>query len=184
MLSSLPGERWQVIKMPHKLSRSYAISNKGRLASFEENLKKDGRLVKGSLQEGYRIFRYRTKERNKVQHHFFFFHTLVAMHFCKQKSKNHSKIIFKDYKRTNLSASNLKWSTTEELNAHSMKSPRMVKARKNPEKGRKINLQDVVKIKALIKKGKTLKEIAARFDISDMQVHRIKTGENWGHVKG
>ena len=28
-----------------------------------------------------------------------------------------------------------------------------------------------------------LKIIAKRFGVSEMQLHRIKTGENWGHVK-
>jgi len=30
---------------------------------------------------------------------------------------------------------------------------------------------------------KTLKEIAGKFNVSDMQIHRIKTGENWRHIK-
>jgi hypothetical protein len=28
-----------------------------------------------------------------------------------------------------------------------------------------------------------LKKIAEQFDISEMQLYRIKSGENWGHVK-
>ena len=27
------------------------------------------------------------------------------------------------------------------------------------------------------------KEIALKYGVSDMQIHRIKTGENWGHLK-
>jgi hypothetical protein len=42
----------------------------------------------------------------------------------------------------------------------------------------------VLRIKKKLVNGKsTLKVIADQFGITDMQVHRIKTGENWGHVK-
>ena len=35
----------------------------------------------------------------------------------------------------------------------------------------------------MLKNGKTLKYIGNKFGVSDMQIHRIKTGENWGSVK-
>jgi uncharacterized protein YjcR len=39
-------------------------------------------------------------------------------------------------------------------------------------------------IKRKLLNGKTrLKMIAKQFGVSDMQIHRIKTGENWSHVK-
>jgi hypothetical protein len=33
------------------------------------------------------------------------------------------------------------------------------------------------------KKQPTLKALAKQFKVSDMQIHRIKTGENWSHVR-
>jgi len=38
-------------------------------------------------------------------------------------------------------------------------------------------------IKQMLKEKKTLKAIAKKFNVSDMQIHRIKTKENWAHVK-
>ena len=35
----------------------------------------------------------------------------------------------------------------------------------------------------MLKEKKTLKAIAKKFNVSDMQIHRIKTKENWAHVK-
>jgi LysM repeat protein len=35
----------------------------------------------------------------------------------------------------------------------------------------------------MLAKGDTLKKIATKFKVSDMQIHRIKIGENWGKVK-
>lgn len=57
--------------------------------------------------------------------------------------------------------------------------------RENPGTGSatKLTIANVKKIRNLIAAGKTLKEIARTFGVSDMQIHRIKTGENWGNLK-
>ena len=35
----------------------------------------------------------------------------------------------------------------------------------------------------LMKGDITSKKLAEQFGVSDMQIYRIKTGENWGHIK-
>ena len=58
--------------------------------------------------------------------------------------------------------------------------------RLNPDEGPKLTVTKVKKIKVALFKSKTqptLKALAKMFKVSDMQIHRIKTGENWGHVK-
>jgi DNA-binding phage protein len=55
-----------------------------------------------------------------------------------------------------------------------------------PTEGLKLNLAKVKKIKEMIgSKKRTMKmsQIADKFGISEMQLYRIKRGENWGHVK-
>lgn len=47
----------------------------------------------------------------------------------------------------------------------------------------KLTVDDVKEIKRLIRKDFPLKQIAKRFGVSDMQINRIKTGENWGNGK-
>ena len=47
----------------------------------------------------------------------------------------------------------------------------------------KLTAAKVKQIKTSLAKGKTLKELAVKFKVSDMQIYRIKTGENWGHIK-
>ncbi|MBX9784740.1 MAG: hypothetical protein K2X48_15735 [Chitinophagaceae bacterium] len=186
MIQKLPGERWKEADFPNSMQKRYAISNKGRLASFTGNLLKDGTLLKGSLQEGYRIMRYTVVSRKKKRFEFVFFHKLVALHFCKQKSPLHSKIIFKDFNRRNIVAENLKWVTVAEQYAHSIASPGYAKASKRrhePVKGPRLDIEKVRKIKRALLAGKTLKELGLKYKVSDMQIHRIKTGENWGHVK-
>jgi hypothetical protein len=186
MIKKLPGERWKEVDFPNSLTKRYAISNKGRLVSFTESIFKDGVLLKGSLQQGYKIMRYTVVSRKKKRFEFVFFHKLVALYFCKQKSPLHSKVVFKDYNRKNIVAENLKWVTIEEQFVHSTGSPAYIaslKRRRKPEEGLRLDVEKVKKIKLALKAGKTLKELALKYKVSDMQIHRIKTGENWGHVK-
>jgi methylphosphotriester-DNA--protein-cysteine methyltransferase len=58
--------------------------------------------------------------------------------------------------------------------------------RLNPDEGPKLTVDKVKQIKVALFKSKkqpTLKALAKRFRVSDMQIHRIKIGENWAHVK-
>jgi len=47
----------------------------------------------------------------------------------------------------------------------------------------KLTLEDVKHIKKMIKKEIPLNRIAYLFNVSEMQINRIKTGENWGNGK-
>ncbi len=186
MIKKLPLERWKEADFPNSLQKRYAISNLGRLASFTTYLFKDGSLLKGSLQQGYRIMRYAVTTKKRKRYEFVFFHTLVAKHFCKQKSPLHEKVIFKDYNRKNITAANLKWVTVAEQYKHSVASKKYqvsLKKRKNTKAGFKLQIEQVREIKIFLQKDTTLKKLAKKYGVSDMQIHRIKTGENWGHVK-
>jgi DNA-directed RNA polymerase specialized sigma subunit len=81
----------------------------------------------------------------------------------------------------------LQWATKEEMEKHQQKSPAVIAYRSlNRKQGHKLTDTIVKKIKQMVsdkKRKMTLKEIAAHFEISEMQLYRIKSGENWGHVK-
>jgi len=47
----------------------------------------------------------------------------------------------------------------------------------------KLNRKDILHIKKQIKLGMPLRKIAYVFGVSEMQINRIKTGENWGNGK-
>lgn len=55
--------------------------------------------------------------------------------------------------------------------------------KKKKHKGMKLTSTQVMHIKLLLKRERPLKQIAKQFDISEMQVWRIKSGENWSHIK-
>jgi hypothetical protein len=76
--------------------------------------------------------------------------------------------------------------------AHRKQSPYMIKAKINQREhkiksdGRKLTVTKVMHLKKLIfdpKRKTRLKMLAKQFGISEMQVSRIKSGENWGHIK-
>ena len=90
-----------------------------------------------------------------------------------------------DHKKDNNKATNLKWVKHEEQIEHAKKDPNVL-VRMNPDEGPKLTADKVKKIKLALFKSKkqpTLKALAKLFKVSDMQIHRIKTGENWAHVK-
>jgi AraC-like DNA-binding protein len=73
------------------------------------------------------------------------------------------------------------------MELHQQKSPAVLAYRSlNRKQGHKLTDVTVKRIKQLIfdkKRVRTMKQIAAQFGISEMQLYRIKSGENWSHVK-
>src|SRR5215510_9083000 len=75
----------EIYDLEDEFQRRYAISNYGRLVSFLENIEY-GRIVCGSKQDGYRIWRYRFIANGKTVYKHRFYYRLVAAHFLKKSS--------------------------------------------------------------------------------------------------
>lgn len=188
-IKKIDGEKWKVITF-HKSAygKHYAISNYGRLVCFDKT-PLDGTELKGSLQEGYPIWRFKKRKRNgDIINYGILMHRLVAEHFLPARQKGETVVMHFNHKKTDNRYTNLGWASIAEASAHAQGSPRVKKARKlAAENGNigntKLTIEKVKAIKALLTEGKTLKEIAAKYKVSDMQIYRIKIGENWGNVK-
>lgn len=187
MIKSNKNEQWKEIKFKKGALRlRYAVSNHGRLASFKDQVK-DGTLLKGSSIDGYPILNLRPDGKSKS----YFVHRLVAEYFLKKSKPKATYVIHLDFQKSNNSTKNLRWVSKAEMEEHQKKNPAVIKARKErmknkPTEGLKLNLAKVKKIKEMISsKKRTMKmsQIAEKFGISEMQLYRIKRGENWGHVK-
>ena len=184
MIKFKADEKWAVLRgYSSAYGEKYAISNMGRLVKFRKDIA-DGSLLKGSMQEGYPIWRTRIKGINKHA----LLHRLVAKHFLPKPQKAETVVIHSNYIKTDNRFNNLQWATVKEATAHAQGSPAVKKAyllrRKNGTMGNaKLSIENVKTIKRLLKQHKTLKEIAAAYGVSDMQIYRIKTGENWSNVK-
>ncbi|NBW35810.1 MAG: hypothetical protein EBR30_12475 [Cytophagia bacterium] len=178
---TLKGEQWKEIKLKQgKNQKRYSISDLGRIASFKTTLE-EGQLLKARPTQGYPSVTITSSEGK----HNLYIHRLVGEYFCKPKSKQHIFVLHKDHKKDNNKASNLIWATQEEQINHARKDPNVLK-HISPLKGPKLTADRVRLIKTDLFKSKeapTLKKLAKKYRVSDMQIHRIKVGENWGHVK-
>ncbi len=116
-------------------------------------------------------------------------HKAVAELFIPNDDPQNKKfVIHKNYNKTDNRVQNLTWATQQEVIERSMKSPNLIrhqinKPRRDPSIVAKLTRNEVVLIKRKLKKGEPMSRLAKRFGVSDMQIHRIKTGENWADVK-
>jgi len=187
-------EKWKEIDLGEdKLRYNYAISNYGRIVSFQDSIDK-GRLLKGSLVDGYPVFRYkqfnRTEKGTTIKNKQLFIHKLVAEYFGERSEEDQTFVIHLDYNKLNNHIDNLKWVTKRGMEMHQQSNPNVLKARElrkqnKPYKGHKLNATQVKRLKKKIfdpNRKTRLKIIAKQFGISEMQLYRIKSGENWGHI--
>lgn len=190
MIRIYPNEEFREIIIEDKLKLRYAISNKGRLISFVKDMK-FGRELKGGTADGYKLFKYKIIKDGKVSNKHLFFSKLIAEFFIPKSSEEQTFVLHLDRKRDNDDYRNLKWATREEMIEHSRQSPFVIQARKKllehniKSDGRKLTVTKVMLIKKILSKPEQktrLKMIAKQFGVSEMQIRRIKSGENWGHI--
>ena len=169
-------EKFVVMPFPKTpKGHKYALTNYGRVISFLENVE-DGREVNHGFIRGYPAMSFRLKKDKRKT---FLVHRLMADYYLRKPSVQHKFVIHLNNKKTDNHFQNLKWATKDEKDRH------MLKYRMGKEIGNyKLTAERVRLIKKKMLNGKTrLKIIAKQFGVSDMQIHRIKTGENWGHIK-
>lgn len=191
MIRFFATEKFKEITLSGPLQFRYAISNYGRLISFTDVFE-DGRIVNGSKIEGYRIFRYKTRIEGKLCHKHAFLYKLVAEHFLHKPSEEHKHVIHLDHSRANDYVGNLKWVTRQEMLDHQKLSPAVIEAKERLAEnnanrdGNKLTTTKVIMLKKQLadpNRKTRIKMLAKQFGISEMQVYRIKSGENWGHIK-
>lgn len=187
-LSFFYNEKYKLMDI-QTAKRKYAITNYGRLISFAETIE-DGYIINASSHaDGYRIWRYKTD--GKYFHHLI--HRLVAAYFLPKPSPLHDFVIHLDHSKTNNYVSNLKWVTKEEQTRFGLESEASKASREHLRnrsqktgKGHKLTEGRVRMIKRILNnpaRKTRYKILAKRFGISEMQLYRIKSGENWGWVE-
>lgn len=191
MVNILIGEEFRDVELIGNHKYNYAISNYGRLIRYSDNYT-DGALLKGSDINGYRVFRYKTSENGKLKNYSKMFSRMVAENFLTQPNEDQTYLLHIDYIKDNCQATNLKWANKEEFTVHFMNSPLYEKGMKKSQEtrrrmdGNKLSTTQVMRIKKILSdpnRKTRLKIIARQFGISEMQLYRIKSGENWGHIK-
>lgn len=166
--------------------KNYAVSNLGRIAAFVHTLD-DGKLLRGGLIGGYPSLKIRINKKDKTH----YVHKLVGEYFIEKESEDCTYLIHLDYDKQNNAVKNLKWVNKETYLEHQRNNPSVIKAKKKqaqylPDVGHKLTSTDVLRIKKKIwdpDRKTRLRMIAKQFGISEMQLYRIKSGENWSHIR-
>ena len=187
MIKSYWNEEWRMIDFPAgALRKNYAISNYGRIISYKDDMSQ-GTLVKGGCLKGYKTLPLRPFGKSTT----FYVHKMVAEHFLVRSDENQKFVIHKDYNKANNYIDNLKWADSEETFAHQQKNPMVIEGRRKnkerrPSEGPKLTATQVMRLKKKLldpERKTKLRIIARQFGVSEMQLHRIRKGENWGHVE-
>ncbi len=186
MIKKLPGETWKPLQFSgaKDLRNSYALSSQGRIASYKEDILEDGKLLNGSLTTGYRTLNlHRPGDKGTL-----YIHRELAHLFLKKPSVEHKYVIHKNHDKLDNNIKNLQWATLEQMIEHQQGSPAKIAYKKkqaNRSVGLKLTITQVRKIKDQLNNQKrrlTIKQLADKYDVSEMTLYRIKSGENWARV--
>lgn len=116
-------------------------------------------------------------------------HRLVAEYFLPQPTSKQTIVAHLDHDKLNNRVSNLKWMSPEENYEHQKGSPHVIndkqqrqeRQQSNPNRA-KLTVTRVMLLKKLLGEGKSARQLAKVFKVSDMQIIRIKRGENWANI--
>jgi len=176
-LRKLEDEVWKEIPFADK---KYEVSDYGRVRSYCYD-KTNGKILKPGLTKGFHTVTFKTYDKKKT----FLVHKLVAIVFVPKENENQTIVTHIDWNKRNNHYKNLRWLTKEEAYARIM--PRLQEINKIKNKGivrnSKLKPEDVKVLKGMLEKGIKQNVIARLFSISEMQVTRIKRGENWSKIK-
>ena len=187
MIKKISGETWKQVQLSgqKKLRKKYAVSSIGRAASYIEDIHTDGKLLNGSFTSGYKTLNLHIQGSNGT----IYLHREIAKLFCKKASPRHTFVIHRNHKKADNNYKNLKWATAAEVSTHQQDSPSKIAYKKrqaNRAIGLKLTATQVKKIKDIINNPNrkiTYKAMAAKYNVSEMTLYRIKSGENWSRVK-
>ncbi len=180
MIRSYRNEKWKEIVFDNKISEKekFKISNYGRII----NCKKEQEfLVKEYFINGYQNLPLKQLENGKNTSRYV--HKLVAESFLIHK-EDELYVIHLNYDKKDNRIENLKWATKREKEVHQYTNPEYVNKVHKPRTAKLTETRvKLLKRKLNDPNRRTrLKMIAKQFGVSEMQLHRIKTGENWGYV--
>ncbi len=158
----------------------YQISQYGRVKRRKEG-EKDFSLINHTNLGKYKVFVMHFTDGKKRNQ---YVHRMLGLYFLEKPSEEHTVIAFKNYDLSDLRLENLAWMTKSEHSRHTTQGKAYKAAHKSRE--HKLTAERVAFIKKIIfdpNRKTRMKVIAKQFGISEMQLNRIKRGENWGHVK-
>ena len=157
------------------------VSNFGRVKRKKPN-QKEYRLSQFVMATNFKMFYFKKKG---DKHASFYVHRAVALLFIENSDSDKKFVIHLDHKADNNHVDNLKWVNRSELIKHQLSNPKRIAAiERRPNAKLTEGAVRLIKRKLFDPNRRTrIKMIAKQFGVSQMQIYRIKSGENWGHIK-
>jgi hypothetical protein len=186
MIKKIAGEVWKPLIFSgwRHLRNRYAVSGLGRIASYKQDVLKDGKLLSGSLTTGYRTLNlHRPNNKGTL-----YIHREMAKIFLKKTTPGHKYVIHRNHKKLDNNIKNLRWATLEQMINHQQDSPAKIAYKEkqaNRTEGLKLTATQVKKIKSILNsksRNITIKKLAQNYGVSEMTMYRIKSGENWARI--
>jgi hypothetical protein len=182
----LKGEVWKPIIFGDNIADGVKMhaSNLGRIKSFAID-KVDGIILQQGLVNKYLAISAQKKgdpsipAKNRRQR--FYVHKVIAETFLTRPSEEHVFVLHLNYKQGDNWLYNLKWATKREKELHFFENPNYINMPTHKLSEGQVRI--IKKKLADPNRTTRLKMIAKNFGISEMQLYRISSGENWGHVK-
>jgi hypothetical protein len=178
-------EIWKKLSLKNFNSKfDYYVSSKG---NFKSLLNENERLLRQKTIKSYRAVSIKSQNKTKT----LFIHRLVAEYFGEKRPTRSNFVIHIDYDKKNNCAENLKVASKKDYLIYQDNNPSKLSIRERNrltagKRGMVLTKKKVIKLKKhLFKKKKkyTNKELAEKFEISEMTLYRIKRGELWFTVK-
>ncbi len=173
-------EIWKPVKFDDvEFVKKYELSSYGRVRRFIPD-RKEWEVIKLPKVKGYPVYTFWGRTNRKT----ILIHRLMADMFLEKEHDLQKYVIHLDFQKDNNHVDNLKWVTRETMVAHMRINPNWLPKRKGKITNAKLTESQVIRLKKKLKRGKNpLYKIAKEFGITHTQLNRIRSGENWGHVK-
>ena len=179
MIKGFRNEVWKLFTLKDCDTEYEAIyiSNYGRVKRKKPN-QEEFKLSKFVIANNFKMFFFNRKSGKPTS---FYVHRAVALLFI-ANPEDKKFVIHKDHDLKNNTAENLMWLDRSELVKHQLTNPKRI-AKLGANAKLNVGRVKIIKRKIFDPNRKTrMKIIAKEFGISTMQLYRIKSGENWGHV--
>ena len=171
----------QIVKISKKINELEQIKHsKKEIATLTELLISTQLKLKN---------KYAIDAKKRTVYYHALFHRLVATAFLPKPKKGEKFVAHLNHDKLNNKAINLKWMTQSENILHQQKSPAVIERnlyrKEHPESNgasTKLSVPKVMLIKKMLNNNTPVQTLIKQFKVSDMQIYRIKRGENWTNI--